>query len=575
MSGLDQQIRIKSTYTRSINLARDSDTLELVSAYLPTSRALQALAQVAEGLDERACGRALALIGPYGSGKSAFALFLGALVLPEQNAARQIATKILHDADPSLAGRLSRFLEGRRGFLRVQVNGIPDSLVRQLLLALAAAVKKSRFSGADVLAQDIRVAARPGTPMDQVLALFRRVQNAWLNHGGCGVLVEIDELGKFLEYESYHPQHREIHLLQLLAEQAHEAHRAPLHLVVMLHQAFEQYSHRLGKHLREEWQKVQGRFAALAFLEPAEQSLRIVAAAFERQGELPSEVVSAMTVWATGLAAEGALPLGLDEVKARALFQCCYPLHPLTLLILPVLCQKVAQNERTLFSYLGSGESFGLRERLGKMRLGDWVKPWQLYDYFMLNPTGGFSDPLTYHRWIEVATALERFDGPPDSDAAQLLKTIGLLNLIGAQRGLKASQALLRALFGDATDGLLAKLENASLIHLRQFSQEYRVWQGSDFDLAGALRQAADEVAALPLDDLLNTLAPLKPIVARRATIASGSLRSFAPVFTTRPPGPPKTEGGLTLYFYLAEEPSLPPSQPPPAGGRSRWLPPP
>jgi hypothetical protein len=551
MSRLDQQIQIKNTYTRSINLVRDCETIELVRAYLPTSRALQALAHITEGFKTNTADRALALVGPYGSGKSAFALFLGALLSPEQDDARQAAANILQSADLKLARRYSQALGDKHGFLRVQVSGIPDSLTRQLMSALATGAEKSRLSRA--LVKDIRAAVQPGIPMDELLALFRRVQSEWADKGGCGVLIEIDELGKFLEYESYHPQHREIHLLQLLAEHAQAAHRAPLHLVVMLHQAFEQYSHRLGKQLREEWQKVQGRFTSLAFLEPAEQSLRIVAAAFERQGELPSEVENEIGEWASRLAAESALPLDLDEAKARALFRRCYPLHPLTLLILPVLCQKVAQNERTLFSYLGSSEPFGLHERLGKMRMGEWIEPWQLYDYFMLNPTAGFSDPLTYHRWVEVATTLERFDGAHDSPIAQLLKTIGLLNLIGAQRGLKASDTLLQGMFGDAADGLLAQLESASAIQLRHFSQEYRVWQGSDFDLAGALQQAAEEYAALPLDDTLNALTPLKPIVARRTTISTGSLRSFTPGFTSSAHWPPKADNRLTLWFYLAE----------------------
>jgi hypothetical protein len=551
MSGLEQEIRIKNTYTRSINLARDSETVEIVRAYLPTSRTLQALAQIAEGLRDGSRSRALALIGPYGSGKSAFALFLGALLAPDEDESRRAAAAILRAADPVLAGRYARALDGRRGFLRVQINGIPDSLVRQLLSALGAAVEKAGLPF--TLAAEVRAAALPGKAMDQVLALFLKAQQAWAERGGSGVLLEIDELGKFLEYESYHPQHREIHLLQLLAEHAQSAHRAPLHLLVMLHQSFEHYTHRLGKSLREEWRKVQGRFAALAFLEPAEQSLRIVAAAFERRVELPPQTEAELTAWASRLAAEEALPLGLDEPQARELFRRCYPLHPLTLLMLPVLCQKAAQNERTLFSYLGSSEPFGLRERLGKLSLGGWVEPWQLYDYFMLNPAGGFSDPLTYHRWIEVATALERFGGAPESPAARLLKTIGLFNLIGAQRGLKASRTLLGTLFGAGLDDLLARLESASVVHLRQFNQEYRVWQGSDFDLASALRQAAAEYAELPLDKLLNSLAPLRPVVARRVTIASGSLRSLVPMFASRGHWPEPVDGRLVLWFYLAE----------------------
>ncbi len=459
-----------------------------------------------------------------------------------------------------------------RGFLRIQINGIPDSLVRQLMLALAEAAKRSALTSP--LIKLIRAAAVAGTPMDHVLDLIGRVQDAWADMGGAGLLIEIDELGKFLEYESYHPQHREIHLLQLLAEKAAEANRAPLHLVVMLHQAFEHYGNRLGTSLRDEWQKVQGRFGTIAFLEPAEQSLRLVGAAFDRDGPLTPGVTAQLVEAAEQLTAEGALPIGMNQEQAQNLFECCYPLHPLhplTLLILPVLCQKVAQNERTLFSYLANTESFGLRQRLTQLTMGDWIGPWDLYDYFILNQAGGFSDPLTYHRWVEVITAQERFEGICDGEdpALRLLKTIGLFNLIGAQRGLKAARPVLELMFGEATAALLSRLEGASIIHFRNYSREYRVWQGSDFDLHGALQLATAEQSARSLTDTLNDLNPLRPIVARRASIETGTLRMYRPVFASRECWPPKIEQNdeIPLWFYLAEfdeQPDL--SNTPPLG---------
>ncbi|MDQ5909477.1 MAG: hypothetical protein QG599_1572, partial [Pseudomonadota bacterium] len=558
MSSLAQQIQIRTVYTRSINLPRDQENLDLVQAYVLTSRAIQALERLAQGLEPGPRPRALALIGPYGAGKSAFALFASALTGPKTHPARQAALATLHTTQPALAKRFQQALTGERGFLRVPINGIPDSLVRQVLLALAIAAEQNGFTPIEV--NTLRKAAQPGVPLDRVLTLIRNVQRIWATAGGTGLLIEIDELGKFLEYESHHPQHREIHLLQLLAEQAQvaDADVAPLHLLVMLHQGFEYYSHRLGKHLRDEWRKVQGRFEAIAFLEPADQALRIVAAAFAPSLPLPPAVTESFTAWIAGLAAEGALPSGLDADQASALLGRCYPLHPLTLLILPVLCQKVAQNERTLFSYLGSREPFGLLERLTGMQPGDWIEPWELYDYFMLNQAGGFTDPLTGHRWSEVATALERFDSAPESAAVQLLKTIGLLNLIGAQRGLKASRAILERLFGAATERLLDTLITASVIHFRHYSQEYRVWQGSDFDLRGALDQALAEQGPLPLADVLNTLSPLKWLVARRATIRTGTLRGFTPGFIGREQWPPPQMMELPLWFYLADEQEQP-----------------
>lgn len=559
---LSERIRIRATFSRSINLTRDSESLDLIRSYLPTSRAIDALRQIASGLSNEPGSRALALIGPYGSGKSAFGLFLGALLSVPMSALWEAASATLQATDAGLAAHFAGTGGAPRGFLRVQINGIPDSLTRQLMLALAGAAERSAL--ASTLVDRIRAAARAGAPMDQVLDLIGCVQEAWAKAGGAGLLIEIDELGKFLEYESYHPQHREIHLLQLLAEKAAEANPAPLHLIVMLHQAFEHYGNRLGTSLRDEWQKVQGRFGTIAFLEPAEQSLRVVGAAFVRDGPLAPEVTARLAASAERLTADGAIPLGMGQDQAQDLFDRCYPLHPLTLLILPVLCQKVAQNERTLFSYLASTEAYGLRQRLGQLAMGDWIGPWDLYDYFVMNQAAGFSDPLTYHRWVEVITAQERFEGVCNADdpALRLLKTIGLLNLIGAQRGLKAAQPLLELAFGEATARLLARLEAASIVHFRNYSREYRVWQGSDFDLHGALQQAAAEQSALSLADTLNGLSPLRPIVARRASIETGTLRTYMPGFASVERWPPKAVigGDLPLWFYLAaidEQPDL------------------
>jgi len=556
MKPLDNFVSIRGVYARSVNLLRDNDDLDILRAYLPTAKTIQTLEQFKSGFTKYPAERAFALTGPYGSGKSAFGLFLSALLGTENSPARHIASDKLKAIDPIISEAFDKAIAGGDGFLRVSVNGTPDSLIRQLLLALADSMVQSGFDESKVAT--IKAAAVPSTPMDEVIAHLQATQDSWAKMGGSGVLLTIDELGKFLEYESYHPQHREIHLLQLLAEYARQSHDAPLHVVVLLHQAFEYYTHRLGKHLRDEWQKVQGRYNAVAFLEPTEQTLKVVAAAFTQQHALSAYLYSQLNEWTTKLSAIGALPQNLPESQTRDIFQQCYPLHPLSLLILPVLCQKIAQNERTLFSYLGSTEPFGLKTRLGQLAMGSWILPAELYDYFIAQQMGGFSDPLTYRRWLEVVTALERFDAAPDDAAVSVLKTIGLLNLIGGQRGLKASPDLLHLLFGDNLDALLERLKQASIIHFRQYNQEYRVWQGSDFDLDEALESIVTEFDNQPIVTILNALAPIPPMVARRVSIETGSLRSFAVRFAAKTHPQPQNIDELVLVIYLTEDDEKP-----------------
>ena len=100
--------------------------------------------------------------------------------------------------------------------------------------------------------------------------------------GGAGLILVVDELGKFLEYAAQHPSRGDMFVLQSLAEFAARSEEAPLLLLTMLHQAFEQYAQRLEQSHREEWSKVQGRFEDVAFIEPTEQVLRLIGDAIER-----------------------------------------------------------------------------------------------------------------------------------------------------------------------------------------------------------------------------------------------------------------------------------------------------
>jgi len=74
MSFVDK-ISVSAQYTRSVNLERDSGSESVVKGYIPTSRALQTLERIGNTLDRLDQPRAWSLVGPYGSGKSAFAVY--------------------------------------------------------------------------------------------------------------------------------------------------------------------------------------------------------------------------------------------------------------------------------------------------------------------------------------------------------------------------------------------------------------------------------------------------------------------------------------------------------------------
>jgi len=562
---LINKIKVNTHYTRSINLERDADSQAVVEAYIPTSRALRTLERIAEALKVDESPRAWSLVGPYGSGKSSFAVFLAHLLGSSSDAATQAAKNTLkRNNQVGLRSKFTSVTRSSEGYCTVLITGSPESIGRRLVRSLAdkaeeiwAAKRGPKKAIVTKLTDLAKQKEQPATT--DVLACIKEFQDALAGIGYSGLLIVIDELGKFLEYEARHYGANDIFLLQSLAEHALAPHETKLAMVVMLHQAFEQYARGLGESLKNEWAKVQGRFENIPFLESSEQTLRIVAAAIEHnftQAESTKIRKEAKQLAHHFLDAK-ALPSAMGVKVASELFEACYPLHPISALILPILCQKVAQNERTLFSYLGSRETHGFQDALTRCdRAGDWIYPWEIYEYFILNQPAALSDHFTHRRWAEVVTAIERL-GDATEDEVNVLKTIGLLNIIGAQGNFKASKELIAISLETkiSSEKAINGLTQKSIIQYRKFSSEYRVWQGSDFDLEACVREEASKLGKFNLAEQLNSRHALLPIVARRYTIDSGTLRYFVPIFadSSNYENLEVKSRDARVIFYLAE----------------------
>ncbi len=532
------KLNVNSHYTRSINLERDADSLGVVQSYIPTSRALRTLGRMTETFHEQTAPRAWSLVGPYGSGKSSFSIFSSKLLDNPRSKTTQSAIKVLADVEDSLATQFKAQTRGTKGFLSVLITGSPEPMTRRIVNALSEAAGRywsDRKGKKPTILKRLASADAGELSSNDLLALIKELQ-IQLEKAGCpGILLIIDELGKFLEYEARHYGANDIFLLQTLAEHACSGGKVNLYLFVLLHQSFEQYAKGLGENLRNEWSKVQGRFEEVPFLESAEQTLRVVSAAFDHNLSAGDkrQLKKAMQSHVDVLARVDALPGVMTREESVKLFSDCYPLHPISAILLPLLCQKIAQNERTLFSYLGSQEDFGVQSIVDELvSIDEYIYPDQIFDYFIANQSAAIGDYLTHRRWVEVVTAMERL-GDASELQVRILKTIGILNIVGAKGGFKPSKDLLSICFPSkaALTKALKALEAISVITFRKFNGEYRVWQGSDFDLEDALQEEVNNLGIFSLAEELNRSQSLLPIVARRYSVTSGTLRYFRPIF--------------------------------------------
>ena len=544
MSFVDK-VTVDTRYTRSVNLERDRGSASITRGYLPTIGSLRILRQVSLSMKPGNQPRAWSLIGPYGAGKSSFALFLHELLGQQQQEARSAALNRLKEAD----GELSVHFQEQRNWCRVVLTGRTEPLADSLLGALHKAAvahwrdKNGRKPAVIKALSDEH--QRKQTSESRVLQLFDEF-NAALKKTGSSLLLIIDELGRFLEHETKQDTGG-LHLLQELAERTFSGERNRFLLFVLLHQGIELYARALGERSRNEWAKVQGRFQTVSFIESTEQMLRIVAAAFSNDFTASERVLieRRSREIASKLLKSGVIPAGLEQGAAKEIFKSCYPLHPVSLLLLPSLCQKLAQNERTLFGYLGSREPDGFQDSLERLAsIDQWVTPAHIYDYFVQNQPVSTGDPLASKRWAEVVTAVQRAESEFGTlehrarkrnaeDALLLAKTIGLLNLAVGGEGLRASREVLESLFDDKESfkQAIEQLTGKSIVQFRRFSGDFRVWQGTDIDIEQRSQLESERLGDFDVAAALNRNSPLGPIVARRHSIQTGNFRFLETLF--------------------------------------------
>ena len=222
----------------------------------------------------------------------------------------------------------------------------------------------------------------------------------------------------------------------------------------------------------------------------------------------------------------------------------CYPLHPSSLMVLPELCASYGQNERTLFSFLAGSEALSVPDFMARTPVTSTlatVRLFDVYDYFLGNPATITISAANASRWFEISTPVSETKSIDKPDL-RCLKTVGVLNLISQGGALRASQAIVSwALVGsegfaddDAVRAALERLCVAGALTYRAFADDYRVWQGSDFDFAAAIGRARDRLASRSRAEILERALPLEPAVAARHSQQTGSLRYFGRHFVDR-----------------------------------------
>lgn len=517
--------RVRGRFLRSAHLERDFQDPAALNGYVVTEQATDYLRRISDGLAPESGQRAWRITGDYGVGKSSFALVLAHLLAGR---GKKLQQGILGAA--TLGNRRAKLLP-------LLVTGSREPVSTAILSALLHSCEHLHTKGRrPALLSRLRelVASAPlSQDRDAISAIEEGGRFIRDNGYGSGILLVLDELGKFLEYAAARPDQQDVYFLQQLAESAARSGDTPLVVVGLLHQGFSAYADRLSESAQREWQKIAGRFEELIFDRPLHETARLVADAIDLDWEripLRSRQQARRDMIGTtgfgwyGPGRHAALP-GIAERL--------YPLHPTVLPVLTKLLARFGQNERSLFSFMLSSEPHGL-QAFSHQKIGTagFYRIHNLYDYARATLGQRLSVQSYRSHWNLIESVVESFPAEHEVEL-QVLKTVAMLNLIDDQGVFATTESIPMAIESSGSGrqqvvDAIAKLHQKRVLYLRGTAGGYCLWPYTSVNIERAYTEALKAVAQIGrVASVVAREVDTRPLVARRHYIETGNLRHF------------------------------------------------
>lgn len=519
---------------RSASIERDLHSPKAVGSYIAPRRATDFAGRVARAAADGR-GGAWSVIGPYGCGKSFAAVVAAAALGPAGPVQHQAERALLASGDEAAAEALRDFRAA-----------LPDGMT------ISTAAAASREPAALTLARAIGMPAGSAATAEHVLSAARHRP----------MLIILDEFGKCLEAAASGAEGSDPYILQRLAEA--DPKEGAVYLAVLQHMSFEEHieaSSGSGSGGLGDWAKVQGRFSEVPFADSDSEMLSVARASLRAaDGHTDGLSHDSRLRWAESQIARLS-EAGISSVSVAEAADC-WPLHPISAALLPALCSRYGQRERTLLAFIHED----LRAAAAEIAMPDDDCPGGLPSigpevlYGGLIEASGSLDTRRGRRWAEVSMRVRDARGL-STEADRALRIIAVANLVSGAGPMRASKTLLDAC--GIPDGAVEELERSGLAQHRRTADEYRIWQGTDADLDGAVGAGRESCEDVPTSQLLSDLIPAEAAMPARHNHAHCVPRAFRSVYAdpgdtvNRPDAGDEADGLVVLCTSDQDSPTV------------------
>lgn len=535
-----EYLKINETFQYSINLQFDINNINKIKEYIPTTDSCEILEHYFDSIFGN-FNKSTILVGPYGKGKSHLLLILLTLLNDYKNEDIDDIEKLLDkikNINLNTYVKIKTLRDKKTKFMPVIINSNYNNINQAFLLALTEALEREGIDNIVVntyfdvaleiinkwkeendkeliekfkiclekkkitleqleeglriynedyynIFKDVYTCVLHGIEFNplintDIIKYYKDVNYKISQLGYTGILVVFDEFSKFLEYVGNESMMRDLKILQDFAELASRTNsKEQILFSCITHKAFNSYLKNLRDSKTNAFKTVEGRFKELYFNRSMEQNFEIIEQTIKKNSKFNTYINKYL---ADNRAFYRELKDEFNFCRINnvedILFKGCFPLNPATVFAVVNLSEKVAQNERTLFTFLTDDDVYSFKYYINNNNTESLFNVDRIYDYFY-NILKKENNELIKEIWIKAENAISK---TTDVIEINILKVLAIIYMINdfenyspVNSTIRLSLALDEKEFSEKLEGLLERglIKRRKTNKLLEFSTAY------------------------------------------------------------------------------------------------------
>lgn len=283
--------------------------------------------------------------------------------------------------------------------------------------------------------------------VSDVLPLYKSVSERLVeDFGYSGIYIVFDEFSKFIESQDGTSSGSNMKLLQDICELATDSHNAKVFITMVAHKSIKEYGKYLSADIINSFTGIEGRIVEKFFVTSSKNNYELVKNAIVKDEIVLESLHNARKyIDEQALHDFHQLPAFksnfLEKDFESIILKGCYPMNPVATYLLLSVSEKVAQNERTLFTFISNDEPNSM-PRYIQENPSEWSIGVDLvYNYFETLFKKEVSNEFIHNIWLSAQYVLERCTS---EDQRKIIKSLAIILIVNKEDELPGNDLCLR-----------------------------------------------------------------------------------------------------------------------------------